>query len=456
MKGLIRFYIFTAAALATVPAVSATDYLNRTLPERWTYQPQHEPLPPGDDDWWKRFDDRLLDSLITVATADGFNILEAAHRRELARISVQQARSGYWPTVSAVASYSRDHLGGETTDSYSLGAQMSWEIDVFGKIGASVKAKKAQYRASKAEYAAAMVSIAAEMATYYIKYRVLQAEIAIAEEHMASQEKVVRIAEARHEAGLVSKLDVSQAKTVYLTTLATLPQLQASLHSTLTAMATLIGVYPDSIAGQLETKRPLPAHEMLVAAGVPADLLRRRPDIIAAEAQLAADAAAIGIAKKAFLPTLSLQGEIGTMTPDHKKIFGHGTLHYLIAPTLSWTIFDGMSRRYGTAQAKEQMALSIDAYNLTVMNAVGEVNNAMANYRAAVEMLDADTRLYEQTSESLSLSVDQYKEGLSAFSNVVDAQIDMLNAANSMATSKGNALLALIDLYRALGGSPNQ
>lgn len=136
-------------------------------------------------------------------------------------------------------------------------------------------------------------------------------------------------------------------------------------------------------------------------------------------------------------------------------MFTGDSFHYSIAPTLSWTIFDGLSRKYGVAQAREQMQTSIDAYNLTVMTAVGEVDNAMASYESALETLEITSDLLAQSREALALSVDQYKQGLSAFTNVVDAQIDVLNAANSMATAKGNALIAIIDLYKALGGSPN-
>ncbi|MCM1521262.1 MAG: TolC family protein [Muribaculaceae bacterium] len=425
------------------------------LPSSWTYQPIHEQLLPEDDNWWERFNDTLLDSLISGAASANYNLLEASHRREAARLAIRQAQSAYWPTLTAGASYTRARTAGVNSNSWSLGAQMSWEVDLFGRITAQVRSKKAAYRASRAEYTAAMVSMAAELATYYIDYRLLQAQIAIANEHLVSQEKVLKIAEARHEAGLVSKLDVAQAKGVYLSTQATIPSLQSSLRSTLTSIATLLGVYPDSIAPLLETPRPLPAYEMLIPAGIPADLLRRRPDILAAEANLAESAAAVGIAKKEYLPSLTIEGEIATVTPKAEKLFGKNTLHYSIAPTLSWTIFDGLSRTYGVAQAKEQMAASIDAYNLTVMTAVGEVDNAMVSYHSAIEALEIYQQYYEQSHEALTLSIEQYKQGLSAFTNVVDAQIDLLNAANSRVSARSNAIIALIDLYRALGGSPN-
>lgn len=447
-----------AAMLAGSASLSAREpesYLSTPMPGSWSYQPDTTPRQPADDNWWRLFGDNTLDSLITLASDANFNLKEAAHRRDLARLAVNQARSAYYPVLSLNAGYTRDRTSGVNTNQYNLGAQMNWEIDVFGKVAASVKAKKASLHASKAEYNGALLSMAAEMATYYINYRILQTHVAIAEEHLHSQGNVVKIAEARHEAGLVSKLDVAQAKTVYLSTQSTIPALRSQMRSTLTAMATLLGEYTDSLVPVMSQYKHLPSYEMLLPTGVPADLLRRRPDIIAAEAQLAASAAAIGIAKKDFLPTLSLTGEIGTLAGKTQDMFGHNGFHYTIAPTLSWTVFDGMSRTYGVQQAREQMENAIDDYNLTVLTAVGEVDNAMVAYRSSLETLEITTALCEQSNEAFVKSIDLYKQGLTPFTNVASAQIDLLNASNSMITAKGNALIALIDLYKALGGSPN-
>lgn len=447
--------ITVAVALPVIAIAKDNAALITPLPERWTYQPDHEQILPEDDNWWTRFDDTMLDSLIRVASKANYNLLEAAHRREAARLAVKGARSGYWPTLSTSGSFGRSRVSGVNSNQWQLGVDMSWEIDLFGKVTAAVKQKKAAYSASKAEYTAAMVSMAADMATYYADYRRLQAQETIAREHMESQAQVLKIAQARHEAGLVSKLDVAQAKGVYLSTEATLPQLNVQLRSTLTSIATLLGVYPETIEKALAVERPMPDYRMLIPAGVPADLLRRRPDIIAAEASLAEQAAAVGIAKKEFMPSLTISGEIATAAERPGDLFGHNSLKYSVGPTLSWTIFDGFARKYNAAEARQQMEAMLDSYNLTVMTAVSEVDNAMASYKAAVEEFEIYSRYFEQCREALTLSIEQYKQGLSAFSNVVDAQIDLLNAANSRVTAHCNAVTALIDIYRALGGSPN-
>ncbi len=167
-------------------------------------------------------------------------------------------------------------------------------------------------------------------------------------------------------------------------------------------------------------------------------------------------ASEIGIAKKDFLPTLTLDGSIGFQSGEIDKMFGNRGFYYTIAPTLSWTVFSGFERKYNVAQAREQMQIGIDNYNLVVMTAVSEVDNAMAEYKASVATYEADKNVYDQSTKAFDLSMDQYKSGLAAFTPVVDAQIDWLTTANSMATAKGNAVIALIDLYKALGGSPVQ
>lgn len=454
----ISHYLLTAAAMLALAcgATAASEPLqpSRPMPDRWIYQPEAGQILPDDDDWWRRFEDPTLDSLIRMAAENNYDLRQAAHRREMARIAVDQARSGYWPSLSVSASYGRTREAGINANSFRTGAQMNWEIDIFGRITASVRNKQESLRASRAEYTGALVSMAAQAATYYVDYRVLQTHLKIAEEHIAKQEKVLKIAEARHEAGLVSKLDVAQAKTVFLSTQASVPQIRQSLRQTLTALAILLGRYPGEIEPLVDGPASLPQYRQIVPAGVPADLLRRRPDIIAAEAELAAGAAAVGIAKKEFMPRLTLTGEVGLSSDRIKELGKSQSLVYSVTPALSWTLFDGFSRRAGVAQAKEQMASLMDSYNLAVLNAVGEADNAMSAYRSAIDAIDIDNDLLEQSAEAFSLSMEQYKQGLTGFNNVVDAQIDWLNTANSLATAKGNALVALIDLYKALGGSP--
>lgn len=168
--------------------------------------------------------------------------------------------------------------------------------------------------------------------------------------------------------------------------------------------------------------------------------------------QLAGYAANIGIEKKDFLPTLSLTGNIGTSAHDVDGLFGDHSLTWSVAPQLSWTLFDGLARNYRTAEAKLQFEAALDQYNLTVLNAISEVDNALLEYDAALESIELQKKVVEESEKSLHLAVDLYKTGLTAFSNVVDGQMSWLESQNTLVTMKGKALTSLVAIYRALGG----
>lgn len=461
--------IITGLFLTVATTVAAQDnrvaaYLKETMPERWMYTAEIEQTLPTDDNWWKRFDDAMLDSLIAEGIANNFNLQMAVRRIKIAESRIGQAKSAYFPTFSLNAGYTKSRNAGaisgsdvpaSNTSYFSGTVDMNWEIDLFGKITAQVKNKKALKNTSKADYVATMISLASDIATYYINLRTFQEELKVTQEYLESQERVVKIAKARFEAGLVSKLDVTQAETVYYSTQATIPQLETSLNQTINAIAILIGKYPEELRPMLERIKKQPDYHHLVPTGIPANLLRRRPDIVEAEYQLAAYAAQIGMAKKDFLPSLTINGSIGVAAHNAKDLFNNNSMQYNIAPTLSWTIFDGLSRKYALNEAKEQMQIGIKSYNMTVMTAVQEVDNAIYHYSSTLRAIDSYDEVLKQSAESLELSVDLYKQGLTPFTNVVDAQINTLTYANSLISAKGQALTALIALYKALGGSPD-
>lgn len=436
-------------------------YLVDTVPSRWQYVSDIPSVSPENDKWWKNFNDVILDSLIETAITNNFNVSIAAHRMEIARQTLKQARSQYFPSLNFQGGWSKSRTSGAmTTDNgqavnssyFSLGLDMSWQIDLFGKITAQSRNREALYKASRAELDGMLVSVAAETATYYINLRVLQAQLQVATQHLESQARIVKITEVRYDTGLASKLDVAQARALYLSTQASIPSLENAINSTISSIALMLGVYPGQIIDMLSREANLPDYHQPVALGIPMDLLRRRPDIIEAEYNVAAYAAALGIAKKDFLPTLTLDGSIGTTAHSFDHLFKNNSFTYTIAPTLSWTLFDGLSRNYALASAREQMQSAIDSYNLTVMTAVREADVALSDYHFTLRTIDLDKQVYDESATAFELSMDQYKNGLQSLTPVVDAQMNMLTYSNSLVTQKGNALLDLIDLYKALGG----
>lgn len=432
-----------------------------SLPAQWAYTAEFAQEIPDQDAWWRKFEDPVLDTLIARGVERNYNVLMAAHRMEIARQTLRQARSQYFPAFTLNAGWTKSRSSGAMTTSaapaavasyWSLGVDMNWQIDLFGKISAAAADKKALWQASKAQYAGTMVSICSEIASYYLDLRTYQAERRVANEHIGSQSHVVEMTEARHEAGLASLLDVSQARTVFYSTQSTLPGLESMIRASENAIAVLLGTDINEIVPLLEAEHSLPSYHHLVPTGVPADLLRRRPDIIEAEYNLASYAAQLGIAKKDFLPTLSLNGSVGTMAHDGKNLFKHNSLTYSIAPALSWTIFDGLYRQGALASARQMMQMGIDNYNLTVLTAYQEVDNAMTAYVNTLRSIEITSEVLRESQKSFDMSVDLYKRGLTPFTNVVDAQLNMLQYSDQHVVAQGKALQALVNLYKALGG----
>ena len=430
-------------------------------PETWSFTPVYTQTLPSTDRWWEVFDDPVLNQLIDKAENANFNIRQALRRMEVARRTMTEARAGYYPTLSANAGYtftrssgaiSSPAMKGTDLNYLSLGLSMQWEIDLFGRISSQLKADQASLDLSRAEWQSAMVSLCSSLAETYVALRMYQAEYALAQEHIKSQQAIVDMTLARQEAGLADALEVAQANQVLFSTQASLPPLQAMIESSMSSIAVLIGEYPEDVKPLLSQVKPLPSADQNPAIGTPLEMLRRRPDIAQAEAQMALYAAQLGIAKKDYLPTLSLTGAVGVESHKMKNLFTDKGFYYSVAPTLSWTIFDGFARRERTAIAREQMEMGIDNYNQTLLTAVQEVDNARASYKAYMDQCKALDKLVDESKKALDLSVDLYRSTLTPFSNVVDAQMNLLAYQNDRITAQGNALDALIDLYKALGG----
>lgn len=435
-----------------------------SMPEAWTYVPENLQSIPGGpaDRWWSAFSDPTLDTLIVMGVRNNYDLRMAARRREMARAAMQQAKAAWYPTVGVQAGWVKNQPSGATGESrpvaapgvsyFQAGLTASWEIDIFGKIASQVKAERQNYRASRADFAAAMVSTSAQIASTYFTLREQQRLLQVAKAHSESQMEIVKKAQARFDAMIASKLDVAQAWQTYYSTTASIPMLEASIHQSMTALGILTGMWPRDAEAMLGQPAPLPNWTPQLPAGIPADLLRRRPDVVASEMQLAAAAARVGVARKDFLPTLTLEGSAGTEAHRAGDLFGRHSFYWQVTPTLSWTMFSGFARKYNLVSAREAMQEAIDSYNLTVMNAVGEADNAFNSYAAALRHIEAVQQLCVQNQEALTLAVDRYKNSLSPMTDVVDAQLNALSGESELVQSQASALLALVQLYEALGG----
>lgn len=444
-------------------------YLEKPLPQGWGTGLSHAipgednlfsgQIPPVDDQWWKAFNDPMLDSLITVASTRNYSVLSAIDRMDMAKANLRIERGNFFPAVSLNGGWTRQQSSGNVSDlpqsisgAYSASLNASWELDVFGSIRQRVKARRENFAASKEEYTSVMISLCAQLASAYINLRELQQELSVVANNCNTQAAVLSITETRYKTGLVSKLDVAQAKSVYYSTKASIPQLEAGINQYITALAILLGTYPQYVRPVLERAGKLPDYMEPVGMGIPVDLLLRRPDIRQAGRQVNAQAALLGASKSDWLPQVFLKGSVGYSSRDMKDIAKRGSMTFEIAPSISWTLFSGTKLVSSTRLARAQLDESIHQFNQTVLTAVQETDNAMNSYRNSIQQIVALREVCNQGEETLKLSLDLYKQGLSPFQNVLDALRSLLSYENQLVQARGGSLLNLISLYRALGG----
>lgn len=459
-KRFLWIYLLLSSSVlwAQSPDNTNTKYLNRPLPPQWA-DTAYEQTLPADDQWWKSFDDPLLDSLIAVAVKQNYSVLTAMDRMEMARANLNIQRGDYYPTLGLDAGWTKQQTSGNISDLprsrqqyFNTTLSSSWEIDIFGSIRMRVKAQKESFAASREEYNATMVSLCAQVASAYINLRELQQELDVLRKNGVSQEAVVHITEVRYNTGLVSKLDVAQAKSVYYSTLAAIPAIESGIQQNIHTLAVLLGLYPHQIYPVLQPEGRLPEYMEPVGTGIPADLLRRRPDILGAERQVNAQAALVGASRADWFPKFTLNGSVGYAAHNLNKLVKAGSLTYEIAPTININLFQGTKLINATALAKAQLNESVNQFNQTVLTAVQEVENAMSAYRNSIKQIVELRKVIYQGQETLTLSLDLYKQGLSPFQNVLDAQRSLLSYENSLVEAKGQSLLYLIQMYQALGG----
>jgi outer membrane protein TolC len=251
---------------------------------------------------------------------------------------------------------------------------------------------------------------------------------------------------------LVSKLDVAQAKSVYYSTLASIPTTEASVIQYLNTLAILLGLYPQDVTDALSMTKPLPDYMEPIGVGVPGELLLRRPDVRGAERQVNAQASLLGASKRDWLPEFFLNGSFGYASDDLKDVGKKGSMTWSIAPSMTWNLFNGGRNLQEERLQRAQLDESINQFNQTVLTAVQEVDNAMSAYKNSIKQIVACKEMLYQGKEAFDLSLDLYKQGLTPFQNVLDAQRSMLTYENTLVKAKGYSLVCLVQMYQALGG----
>ena len=431
------------------------------LPDSWNERVVFNQTLPVDDEWWRRFNDPVLDSLIAVASNSNYSVLAAMEKIKKARAAWRSAQSNLMPQFNLGIGWQRAKTSGNIASTmyneawegeFSTAVSMQWQADVFGSIYMRSKAQKKLFMATEEEYNAVMVSLVANVATTYFSLRQSLAEMWVLRENVASQLEILNITIARYDSGLASKLDVSQARSVYQSTIAQIPAMQATIDSYRNAMAVLLGTFPEELDGWLKEEYALPSYIAPIGVGIPAELLLRRPDLRAAERQVEANAALLGATRRDWFPQLLINGSIGFASGEMKSLFRSKSLTWEIAPTIKWNIFSGNDRVNATREARAALDGSILDFNEKMLTAMQEVESAMSEYENSITQIVTLREAVNQNQETLSLSLELYKQGLTPFQNVLDAQRTLLSYQNYLVQASGGSLIYLVKLYEALGG----
>ena len=434
------------------------------IPEKWQIDTIYLTNDITDYEWWTRFEDSTLDSLIAVALSNNYNLQSIEATLEKSRLSYQQSKSAFYPSLSLDAQYdlsesSLNYYEETSSDQYrtngylNAGLNATWEIDVFGKNRDNVKANKKSYLATEASYQNAIMNLCAQVATVYFNLRSYQQQLIVANQNNASEKNILDITIARYESGLGTQLDVSQAKSVYYNTLASIPRLDAYITQCINNLAILLGTFPSNLTNAFNDVNELPSIRHIVNVGIPADVIRNRPDVRQAELNIEAQAASIGATKADFYPKFKITGSFGYLSHDLDEFFNNESMMFQVTPSISWNLFSGMEIRKAVQMSEIALEECIDNYNNVILNAIQEVETEMSNYANALKTIEMGQQVVEQGNKTLELSIDLYKRGLGTFTNVLDAQRTVLSDQNYLVSAWNSALLALVRLYTALGGT---
>ncbi|MDM0111255.1 efflux transporter outer membrane subunit [Variovorax sp. J22R133] len=410
--------------------------------------------------WWRNFHDPVLDQLIAQAQRVNPNVRTAGLRIMEARAQLGIAGSTRYPQVQQATSDllavgERRPGGGDTQAvAFSAGLRASWELDFWGKFQRSIEAADAGYFASIAQYDDVQVLMAAQVAALYCSIRTFEVRLRIARENAALQRRSLEITERLFKSGNDSELDVQQARAQYLGTLATIPQLEIALRQTQNALSTLLARAPGPLPEMATGKEDIPQAELDVIVDMPADLLRRRPDVRAAEMQLAAQSALIGVSEADLYPSISLLGSIGVSATS----LGASTraLNWALGPSLVWNVFDH-GRLTNTVLLQDARFQQLyEQYQDAVLRAAREVDDAAVSFARTREQIELLTQSVKAAQRSLDIATLQYREGLVDFQRVLDSQRAFFAGQDQLVTSRGNLTQSLVAIYKAMGGGWEQ
>lgn len=410
--------------------------------------------PATDPKWWESaFQDPELDGLIEAALQQNLTLRSAGLRVLQSQQQLAIAVGNQYPQQQqATGSASRQKDSDVIFNNYNLGFNLGWEVDFWGRFSRQVESASADLDASVANYDGALVSMVSQAANNYILIRTYQERIEVARINIKLQAESLRIAQAKFDAGAVSELDVDQAESLLNNTKATLSSLEVSLQQFKNALAILLGNPPQEFNGLLSQKASIPAAQAEVALGMPQDLIRRRPDVRAAERQLAAQSAQIGFAVTELYPHLTIGGGVGTSAMESGELFESSSETWNLFGMFEWNIFN-----YGRLQSNVRLQdarfqqLLVD-YRNTVLQAQGETENAIVAYLKSHEQFKSYSLAAAASQRAVDVAKIQYQEGAIDFNTLITTLNANQQQQDLMTATQGSVATSLVQVYKALGG----
>lgn len=410
--------------------------------------------------WWSRLGDPVLEDLIAQAREANPDLRAAHANVRAARALLGLERRDLWPTATAGAGAEYQEISSanlpqgidRTETFYSAALDASWEIDLFGRIRRAVEARTAELEATEAERRAVFVSVAGEIGRTYMELRGTQRRLAVARANVDNQEESLELVQALFDAGRGTDLDVSRARAQLESTRARIPSLETAEASAIHRLAVLVGRRPGELLDRLQPKEALPPVPESIAIGDPVELLRRRPDVEAAERRLAAATAEIGVTTADLFPRVSLSGSFGYLATSLEDLGSASTRTVSFGPFLQWAAFDlgRVRQRIEAAEALTDGTLAL--YDKTVLGALEETENALVRLdRARVRQAHL-LRAEDAAAQAAELARVRYRTGLDSFLAVLDAEARLLETQDALAESATNTGTAFVALYEALGG----
>lgn len=413
--------------------------------------------------WWRGFNDPLLERVVTQASTNNHDLRLATARLREARALWTAARFDYVPTIQANASYDnkQDSIATKPNDTrqarhselYRVGFDATWELDLWGRVRRNVEAARATVESVEASRDEILVAIRAEAAANYLELRGSQAQLAVARQNATNQTDTLKLAEALRDGGQGTQFDVARARSQLNATLAAVPPLETGVTLALNRLAVLCGRPPGELRDLLGPLAPLPASPSALSLGQPGDLLRRRPDVRAAERALAAATARIGVDKADLFPAVTFVGSVGLQANRLSGLGDSGTDLWGFGPHISWAALDlgRVRQRIQAADARAEAALAI--YEQTVLLALEETDNSLVALARERQRLDYLRAAEAAAVEAVDLARQRYRDGVADFLSVLDAERTLLNLQEQRVGSETLSATRLVAVYKALGGA---